>query len=178
MKVAATCIIAGTFLLSCPARSQNAQSGDTWKWIPFESKMSAKDAQIVRNSQYVSIKVQAAHVSYKSGFLENIKQIVVSSNVSFDLGTQKVQALSINRTWQKSKKSDDNIPVNDLLAVLSPASPNAIAIKMSFAGIGEDKFKSVFDLLSNNDVKTALNLSPASIAQAGLVTSIAQKFLA
>jgi len=165
-------------LITHLAYSQQPVSGDIWRWLPFDGGTIGKDSQIVRNSQYVSIKVQAAHVSYKSGFLENIKQIVVSSNVSFDLGTQKVQALSINRTWQKSKKSDDNIPVNDLLAVLSPASPNAIAIKMSFAGIGEDKFKSVFDLLSNNDVKTALNLSPASIAQAGLVTSIAQKFLA
>jgi hypothetical protein len=167
-----------TVLVTHMAHSQQTVSGDIWRWLPFDGGTIGKESQIVRNLQYVSIKVQAAHVSYKSGYLENIKQIVISSSVTFDLNTQKVQALSINRTWHKSKNSDDNIPVNDLLAVLSPASPSSIEIKMSFAGIGEDKFKSVFELLSNNDVKTALNLSPASIAQAGLVTSIAQKFLA
>src|SRR5436305_9329237 len=122
------------------AHSQQSLSGDVWRWLPFENGAKGKDAQIVRNAQYVSIKIQAAHVSYRSGFLENIRQIVVSSNVSFDLASQKIQALSINRTWQKSRESDDSIPVNDLLAVLSPASPNSITIKMTFSGIGESRF--------------------------------------
>ena len=128
----------------------------------------------------ISIKIEAAHVSYKSGFLENIKQIVVSSNVSFDLGNQKVQALTVNRTWQKTgNKSDDDIAVNDLLAVLSPASPSSISIKMQFSGIGQDRFKEIyFDLLSSADVKTVLNMSPATLAETNLGTSIAQKFLA
>jgi hypothetical protein len=165
-------------LVASVASCQQSSAGDIWRWIPFDASVAAKDAAIARNAQYVSIKIEAAHVSYKSGFLENIKQIVVSSSVSFDLGNQKVQALNVNRTWQKSGKSDDNIPVNDLLAVLSPASPNSVSIKMSFNGIGEDRFKGVFDALSSTDVKTALSLSPAVIAQSSLATSIAQKFLA
>jgi hypothetical protein len=178
MKVAATCVIAGTFLLCCSAKSQSIQSGDTWKWIPFDSKMSAKDAQIVRNAQYVSVKIQAAHVSYKSGFLENIKQIVITSNVSFDLDGRKVEGLIVNRTWDKSPNSEDDVPVNDLLADLSPASPTSIRLKVDFSGIGQDRFKPIFDILANADTKTALNLSPAVIAKSGLATSILQKFLA
>jgi Carboxypeptidase regulatory-like domain len=180
MKFVAACVIAGTLLLSCPAKSQtqSVQSGDTWKWIPFDSKMSAKDAQIVRNAQYVSVKIQAAHVSYKSGFLENIKQIVVTSNVSFDLDGRKVEGTIVNRTWEKAANSEDDIPVNDLLADLSPASPTSIKLKVDFSGIGQDKFKRIFDVLANPDIKTAINLSPAAIAQSGLATSIMQKFLA
>ena len=176
MKVA--CVIIGIFLLSCPARPQNVQSGDTWKWIPFDSKVSAKDAQIVRNAQYVSVKIQAAHVSYSSGYLENIKQIVVTSNVSFDLDGRKVEGSIVNRTWEKSRNSEDDIPVNDLLADLSPASPTSIRLKVDFSGIGQDRFKPIFDILANADTKTALNLSPAVIAKSGLATSILQKFLA
>jgi Carboxypeptidase regulatory-like domain len=166
------------FMIGVSGNCQQQSSGDIWRWIAFDGGATGKESQIVRNTQYVSIKIAAAHVSYKSGFLENIKQIVVSSNVSFDLPGQKVEALTINRTWQKSKKSDDDIPANDLLAVLSPASPSNINVRMAFAGIGEDRFKSIFDLLASSDVKTALNLSPASIAQAGLITSVVQKFLA
>jgi Carboxypeptidase regulatory-like domain len=172
------CYIIGSFLLVTPARSQQAVSGDILKWNPFDSKTNSKDAQIVRNSQYVSIQIQAAHVSYKSGFLENIKQIVVSSSVSFDLQSQKVDGLIVNRTWDKSKTSDDDMPVHDLLADLSPASPTSIKIKVDFAGIGQDRFKPIFDILANSDVKTALNLSPTTLAKSGLATSILQKFLA
>ena len=167
-----------SFLGVSIASSQQPSAGDVWRWIPFDKDASGKDTQIVRNTQYVSIKIEAAHVSYKSGFLENIKQIVVSSSVSFDLGNQKLQALNVNRTWQKSSNSDDNIPVNDLLAVLSPASPTSVGIKMSFSGIGQDRFKAIFDVLSTPEVKTVLSLSPAAIAQSTLATSIAQKFLA
>jgi len=158
--------------------SQGIQSGDTWKWIPFTSNTSAKDAQIVRNAQYVSVKIQAAHVSYRSGFLENIKQIVVTSDVSFDLDGRKVEGSIVNRTWEKSSSSEDDIPVNDLLADLSPASPTSFKLTVDFSGIGEDRFKRVFDVLANADVKTALNLSPGVIAKSGLATSIMQKFLA
>jgi len=178
MKAMCLCIIISTLLLANPVRSQQVESGDILKWIPFDTSTTAKDGQIVRNTQYVSVQIQAAHVSYKSGYLENIRQIVVSSNVSFDLVGQKVDGLIVNRTWEKSKNSDDDVPVHDLLAELSPASPTSIKIKVDFAGIGQDKFKPIFDILANGDVKTALNLSPATLARTGLATSIMQKFLA
>ncbi len=180
MRKMRLCIVISALLLSNPARSQQVESGagDILKWIPFETTTTAKDAQIVRNAQYVSVQIHAAHVSYKSGYLENIRHIVVSSNVSFDLAGQKVDGLIVNRTWEKSKKSDDDMPVHDILADLSPASPTSIKIKVDFAGIGTDKFKPIFDILANGDVKTALNLSPATIAKSGLATSILQKFLA
>src|SRR5437016_2852165 len=148
-------IIPFVLLVVAAASCQQPSAGDIWRWIPSDVGVTGKDAEIVRNTQYLSIKIEAAHVSYKSGFLENIKQIVVSSNVGFDLGSQKVQSLNVDRTWQKSSKSDDDIPVNDLLAVLSPASPNSVSIKMSFSGIGEDRFKGIFDVLSSPEVKTA-----------------------
>src|SRR4051794_22041398 len=80
------------------ADAQKSVSGDIWRWLPVADGGNGKEAQIARNAQYVSIKIEAAHVSYKSGFLENIRSIVVSSSVAFDLGTRKLEALSVNRT--------------------------------------------------------------------------------
>lgn len=170
--------VAFIFLVCAGVTSAQSQgSGDVWRWIPFDATQNPQTAQIVRNAEYVSIKIEAAHVSYKSGYLENIKQIVVSSDVSFDLPTQKIQALNVNLTWQRSGNEND-MPVNDLLAVLSPATPSSINVRVQYAGIGEDRFKPIFDLLSSSDVKTVLNLSAARIAETGLATSILQKFLA
>ena len=178
MRSLQLCVLVFAFVLAGAARGQDLTQGDVWRWIPFEGKTDAKDAQIVRNTEYISIKLETVYAYYKSGFLENVRQIVVSSQVAFDLGDKKVEGSMVNRTWQKSRNSGDFIPVNDLLAVLSPATPTSIKIKVDFAGIGEDRFKAIFDILSNPDLKTALNLSPAAVAKAGLVTSILQKFLA
>jgi hypothetical protein len=159
------------------SNSQTVQSGDVWLWIPFDAAADAKDQQIVRNSEYISVKFQAAHISYKSGFLENIRQIVISSSVGFGLEGKAVVGTNINRTWQKSNNSEDSVLVNDLLTELAPAAANSISIKVNFNGIGQDRFKSIFDILSSADFKTAVNFSPARLAQVGLATSITQKFL-
>jgi len=77
MKIAATCVIMGTFLLSCPARPSERPN----QVIHGSGFRSTRENERERRAdcayaQYVSVKIQAAHVSYKSGFLENIKQIV------------------------------------------------------------------------------------------------------
>jgi len=159
------------------AMSQDAPQGDIWLWLP-DGNVSSKDSQIVRNKEYVSIKLQSVYAYYHSGFLENVKQLVVTSEVSFDLSGNAVRNTMVNKSFQKSKDSGDFLGVNDHLAVLSPATPNSVQIKVGIAGIGEDRFKAIFDVLSNGDLKTALNLSPAALARAGLATSIVQKFLA
>ncbi len=138
MRSLQLCVLVFAFVLAGAARGQDLTQGDVWRWIPFEGKTDAKDAQIVRNTEYISIKLETVYAYYKSGFLENVRQIVVSSQVAFDLGDKKVEGSMVNRTWQKSRNSGDFIPVNDLLAVLSPATPTSIKIKVDFAGIGED----------------------------------------
>ena len=178
MKLSRICFCVMVLVCTNVARSQPI-SGDVSFWIPFSTVANAKDLQIVRNSQYISIRIARAHVSYRSGFLENIRKIVVNSSVSFDIDKQRVQALTINLTWQRSSgKAEEDLPVQDLLAVLSPAASDRIAIKVGFSGIGKNVFKGVFDVLADPQIKTALDLSPARVAQMGLATSIVQRFLA
>lgn len=157
---------------------QAQQAGDAWIWFPLSPETTSKDAQIVRNTQYVSVKLQAAHISYKSGYLENIKKVVISSSVTLNLQDKPVQGTNVNLTWQKSNKAEDSILVDDLLAVLSPTTPSSLSIKVNFNGIGQDKFASIFDALSSGNIKTAIDLSAATLAKADLATSILQKFLA
>src|SRR5689334_2857595 len=66
---------------------------------------------------------------------------------------------------------------NDLLAVKYPALMDSLTIKIGFRGIGEDRFKKIFDVLSKDEVKTAIGLNPATAATVGTVTSIAQGLL-
>lgn len=153
-------------------------AGDITFWIPFKAGVSQKDAQVSRNKEYVSIKLHSVFAYYKSGFLENIKQLIVASDIAFEREGKLVEGTMVNKSWQKLDSSGDFIALNDHLAVLAPATPPSVRLKISFRGVGEDKFKKVFDVLSSADLKTALTLSDATIGKVGAFTSIARKFLA
>ena len=58
MRSLQLCVLVFAFVLAGAARGQDLTQGDVWRWIPFEGKTDAKDAQIVRNTEYISIKLE------------------------------------------------------------------------------------------------------------------------
>src|SRR5437879_1409842 len=65
------------------AAGQNP-TGDIVLWVPFRASTSRESAQITRNARYVSIKLQSVYAYYKSGFLENIKHLIVKSDMTLE----------------------------------------------------------------------------------------------
>ncbi len=155
-----------------------AQSGDIAFWIPNSETPSPAAAQVVRNDEYVSIKLESVFAYYRSGFLENISNLVVASNVQFNDDSRALESAQVNKVWQTIDKDGDYIAINDHLAVLAPTTPLSIKIKVSFRGIGEDVFKKIFDVLDSSALKTALNLAPATVGRLSAITPLVQKFLA
>jgi len=51
-------------------------------------------------------------------------------------------------------------------------------LSVGFRGVGEDKFKKIFDLLSGPALKTPLNLADATLGKISGITTIVQGFLA
>ncbi len=155
-----------------------AQSGDISFWLPPAENKVPAEAQVKRNADYFSVKLHSVYVYYKSGFLENLKKIVVATETCTSGDTKAVQSAMINKTWQKLDKEGDFIGVNDHLVVLSPVTASNIKIKVAFRGIGEDKFQFLFDALSDSTLKTALSLSPATSATISAIAPTIQKLLA
>jgi hypothetical protein len=155
-----------------------AQNGDQSFWLPIDSRSTPEAAQVARNKEYISVKLHAVFAYYKSSFLENIKQLIVASDIATSGQNALVEGTMVNKNWQKLESTGDFIGINDLLAALTPTTPTSIRLKISFRGIGSDKFKPIFDILSSPDLKTALTLSDATVGRIGGVSSIVQKLLA
>jgi hypothetical protein len=170
--------ILAAFALQNFSLSAQTLSGDIAFWIPFNTDDSLTNAQVIRNEEYFSIKLQSVFAYYKSGFLENIKQLVVASQIDTSGSGQAVSSAMINKSWQCLDKSGDFIGINDHLAVLAPATPTSVKLTISFRGVGEDKFKSVFDLLADPTMKTAMDFSPATMGALAIITPTVQKLLA
>lgn len=162
-------------LSSCSLPDIYAQNGDVSFWIP--SDKITTNQFVPRNTRYFSIRVHSAFVYYKSGFFENIKNVVVASDVTL-IGKTPVQGTQISKTLQKIDNTGDFIAINDHLVAFAPTTPTKVVLKGMFRGIGEDRFKIVFDTLADPAVKTAMNLSPATSAAVGAITPIVQKLLA
>lgn len=157
----------------------HAQSGDIAFWLPESGVTSSSDTQVKRNAEYFSIKLHSVFAYYKSGFLENIKKLIVVSEISLlEENKSSIQSTMINKSWQKLDKNGDFIGVNDHLVVLSPATTTNVKIKVSFRGIGKDQFNILFDVLSDSTFKTALSLSPATSAIISAIAPTVQKLLA
>lgn len=156
-----------------------AQSGDISFWLPKKNAKSISAAQVKRNGEYFSIKLHSVFAHYKSSFLENIKKIIIVSETStIEENKPAVQSTMLNKVWQKLDGNGDFIGVNDHLVVLSPATISNAKIKVSFQGIGEDKFGFVFDALSDSSFKSALSLSPATLSTIAAVAPTVKKLLA
>ncbi len=156
-----------------------AQGGDIAFWIPESGLTSESDTQVQRNGDYFSIKIHSVYAYYKSGFFENIKKLIVVSETSIvEAGKPPIQSTMINKVWQRLDKSGDFIGVNDHLVVLSPAMASNIQLKVSFRGIGEDRFKMLFEALSEPSFKAALGLSPATSATISAIAPTVQKLVA
>lgn len=170
-------------LISLPFQATGQSSGpqgDMVFWIPFKPGASKRAAQIPRNSQYVSIKIHSVHAYYRSGFFENIKNITVISEISLMEGGRVMEGLDgtmVNGVFEKSRNADDFVGLNSHLAVLSPAVPDQVKMRIRFSGIGEDRFKGLFDLLSGEDVKSPLGLSQAAMGRVGGITAIVKGLL-
>jgi len=157
----------------------HAQSGDIAFWLPGPEAPSVSDAQVKRNEEYFNIKLHSVFAYYKSGFFENIKQLIVVSEISLsEENKSPIQSTIVNKLWQKLDKNGDFIGVNDHLVVLSPAKTPNVKIKVSFRGIGKDRFKPLFEALSDPTFKTALCLSPAASATISAIAPTVQKLLA
>jgi hypothetical protein len=156
----------------------SAESGDISFWLPPAENKIPAEAQVKRNVEYFSVKLHSVYAYYKSGFLENIKKIVVASETCASGDAKFVQSTMVNKTWQKLDKEGDFIGVNDHLVVLSPAKASNIKIRVAFRGIGEDRFQHLFDALADSTLKTALSLSPATSATISAIAPTVQKLLA
>ncbi|HZQ74839.1 MAG TPA: hypothetical protein VFB08_18145 [Burkholderiales bacterium] len=155
------------------------QSGDIAFWLPDPMNQSdIKRSQVIRGGEYITIKLQSAYAYYESGFFENIGNLVVASTVTFVDDARSIEGTAINKTLQKLHDDGDYIGIGDHLAVLSPSTPANIKIKVGFRGISGDQFKSLFDILGNSSLKTALNLAPTILGRVAALSSIAQQFLA
>ena len=163
--------------LFAPIRAY-AQSGDIALWIPLKSGVTKKDAQISRNKEYVSIKLQSVYAYYRSGFFENIKQLLIKSDISLEQGAKRDQGTMLNASRELPSKSGEFIGLNDHIAVLTPSSRTSIMLNVGFRGVGEDKFKKIFDLLSGPALKTPLNLADATLGKISGISTIVQGFLA
>jgi len=157
--------------------SARAQGGDIVLWIPLKSGVTKKDAQISRNKEYVSIKLQSVYAYYRSGFFENIKQLLIKSDISLEQGGKRDQGTMLNVSKELPSQSGEFIGLNNHIAVLTPSSRTSIMLSVGFRGVGEDKFKKIFDLLSGPALKTPLNLADATLGKISGITTIVQGFL-
>jgi hypothetical protein len=177
MKTKRASVFVVLFFILAPV-SVAAQSGDVVLWIPVNTGVTKKDAQIPRNKQYVSVKLHSVYAYYKSGFFENIKQLLVKSDISLEQGGRRVEGTMLNASRELPSKTGEFIGLNDHIAVLTPSSPTSVSLRVGFRGVGEDKFKKIFDVLSGSGLKTPLNLADATIGKINGITSIVQSFLA
>jgi len=159
--------------LIIPFQAQ-AQSGDISFWLPAQVGI---DAQVKRNEEYFSIKLESVFAYYKSGFFENIKNLIVASEFILAESKSTIQSTVVNKTWQKLDKDGDFIGANDHLVVLAPSTASNVQIKVSFRGIAEDKFLILFQALSDPTFKSALSFSPATSATVSAIAPIIQKLL-
>ncbi|MCI0402902.1 MAG: hypothetical protein L0212_05190 [Acidobacteria bacterium] len=170
------CILVQLVLLLLPPTALG-QAGEIWFWLPSRPGVSGQGAQVPRNTKYVSVKLHSVYVYYRSGFFENIKWVLISSELSVEHQAKIIQATFVNRTLQKSKETGDFVGLGDHLAWLSPATPPGVKLRVTFRGVGEDRFKKIFDVLADKDFKMPLSLSDAVVGRVTGLASIVRRFL-
>lgn len=176
-------LILGVFpiflIVATPLHCVGQQSyGDLTIWLPAHQGVKSQDSQIIRDGEYLSVRLQSVYVFYKSGFLANIRTVVVKSQIDLKMRNSSIQGGMVDATRDKANSTGEFIGCNDLLAALTPSTPDAVQIEISFRGVGQDRFKSLFDLLATPDFKQAVSMSPAAIGVAGTVTSLLKRLLA
>jgi hypothetical protein len=165
-------------LILASSFSSAQTTGDSVLWIPFTPGTTRKAAQVPRNGKYINVKIQSAYAFYKSGFLENIRTLVVSSEVALQ-GTTLVKGSQVQATLQKSKRDGDFIGgVTDHLVASAPTTFKTMQLTFKFRGIGEDRFKKMFDVLTSSDMKVPLDLAAKTYGQATAMTNVLSRLLA
>lgn len=174
------CLIISLFLVSIIATPEAyPQSGDIAFWLQEPGLASTSNPQVKRNGEYFSLKLHSVFAFYKSGFFENIKKLLVVTETSVsEENRSTIQSTMVNKVWQQLDQNGDFIGVNDHLVVLSPATTSNLKIKVAFRGIGEDRFKFLFEALADPKFKAALSLSPATSSTIAAIAPTVQKLVA
>lgn len=156
-----------------------SQGGDISFWLPT-TNTSAKDAQILINQQYITVSLDFTQVYFKTGFLSHLKTIIITTGASHNFSGERIGPTE--QVVNVSAKTNDNGQTigaqKEALTSLIPVAGNAMSLHVTVKGTGEDRFKKLFDILGGGDVKTALNLTDATVARVGAITNIVKGLLA
>jgi hypothetical protein len=152
-------------------------SGELVFTFPLEPDKPQKT--IRRNEDYFSIHLLNTYVRYDSGYLENVRHIVVVSDVTLGPGRAAPAASAIQTVKDVPRKIDDFIPARHDLALCIPATGISVGIHIQVRGIGDDKFKPVFDCLNTDGLlKTTLAMNAGTLGKVDLAKSLIERLLA
>jgi hypothetical protein len=165
-------------LFAAPALAGNGMGGAEIRWLPPNPGETAEAAQIVRNEEYFSIKIHAVHLYYRAGPLKNLKNLVVMSDLVLTTDEGRTQGAMVNGAYSRDDREYEQLlPMADHIAMMCPSTPTNVKVQLRVRGMGEQKYRRIFDILSSADIKPLGRVLTAAAPGIGAAASLVSRFM-
>jgi len=148
-------------------------------WRPSTTTSSAVPPQILKNSGYISVVLQA--VQYKAGgtFWQRLfggkDKVTVSTQVVWESGSDSKTAAAIQDFRKVSVPSVNSLAIGRNVVLKVPAAADGIELKVSIGAIQDDNLGRTLQLLNSDEFKQPLQLAPVAVGQALTIASLVKK---
>jgi hypothetical protein len=128
--------------------------------------------------EYFWINVAAAQVAYRGSVFEQVKQLVVTSQINLNhplLGDDNVYAVQRVREVQKGVSEELGLTPN--LVSLVPATMTHVSLSIDFLLDKENNLARLGGIVNDNSLLAVVSLAPGAAAVAKAVGGLAQKLI-
>lgn len=148
-------------------------------WRPASTAAAAKPKQILKNSGYINVVLQA--VQYKAGgsFWQRLfggkDKVTISTQVTWQSGDDSKTAVAIQDFRKVSVPSVNPLAIGRNVVLKVPAIADGIELQVSIRAIQDDNLGRTLQLLNSDEFKQPFQLAPVAIGQALTIASLVKK---
>jgi hypothetical protein len=148
-------------------------------WRPSTSTPGTEPVQILKNSGYISVTLQA--VQYKAGgdwwqrTFGGSDKITVSTQVTWQNGANHVTAAAIQDFRKVSVPSVNALAMGRNIVLKVPASADGIELQLDIHAVHADNLAKTLQLLNSDEFKQPLQLAPVAVGEVLSISNLVKK---
>jgi hypothetical protein len=155
------------------------QLGTRVYWRPSASSAGAAPVQILKNSGYVSITLQAVQYKADGSFWQKTfggtDKITVATQVTWQNPGDNKTAAAIQDFRKIKVPSTNALAIGRNVALKVPAAGDGIELQVSIHAVHDDNLGKTLQMLNSDEFKQPLQLAPVAVGQALSIANMVKK---
>jgi hypothetical protein len=148
-------------------------------WRPSTSSKGDEPQQILKNSGYISVVLQAVQYKAAGGFWQRVfggsDKVTVSTQITWQSGAEQRIAAAIQDFRKIAVPSVNPLAIGRNVVLKVPAVADGVEMQVAITAIHDDNLGRTLQILNGDDFKQPLQLAPVAVGQILTITNLVKR---